>query len=953
MRKLAAFLVLVLFLTPVLTWAQDDAPMLAMNLWMHPGSVDDIDTDASGTYLLTVSDDKTARLWDAQTGDLYEIYRVPIQKGNEGMLYSCALNPDASLMAVGGWTNDLESDYNTIYIIDVNTGEMVHRIKDLPNVISNLDFSVDGSYLVATFGGTNNPKVFTSTTWEVYAELNISDDESVKVREAIFDNYNRIACCSYDGYVYLFDASFDLIAENGSLSGQKPYSLSFTGDGTKLAVGFADAIQMQVLDGVSLELLYEPDISDIEESERMGFVAFSNDGSYLYTAGRKDQYFEDTEESWHLIRQYSNGGQGGIYDIPAAGNTFMKLLPLPNTHIAYISSEPDIGAFTPDAELVFYNSTQAYSTAVYDRSVFRVNQDASQIGFKAVGKEPFTFDVNNRIFTEAQSEHNSFVDAAGGTTVTDWKNEDFPQINNIEVPGFSDGETSRSVDISSDGSRIVFGTGWNLYCYNENAEQLWQIDAPNSVWCIGISDNDKVLVTANDDGTFNWYNIEDGSKLLSLFVSTDGKSWILWTESGYYDAAPGTENMIGWHVNNGFDQSPFFYAASQFRDIYYRPDVIDNILVTLNEDEAKRLADQKSERVVVAQENIAQMLPPTISILSPANSFETDQTQLKVQYKALSPNNEKITKIRVLIDGRPVEKQFRSAEEGLLEKTGTRTVIIPKKDCKISIMAQNQYGWSEPASVTIKYTGLKETDLVKPALYILSIGVSDYKENSLKLNYAAKDATDFADFMETQQGIMYRSVDIKRLTDELATKQEITKGLIWLEQKCAESKNNIAMIFLAGHGQNDRGAFYFLPYETDKSINLRLTAIDSYEFVKTVSNINGKVVMFLDACHSGNVMGHVEFANKLGDPANGSVVFSSSSGKQLSQENEEWGNGAFTRALIEGLKGKADPYNDKVITNKSLDSYVSSRVAKLTNNGQTPTTVTPPNMPQFTIIEIE
>lgn len=34
---------------------------------------------------------------------------------------------------------------------------------------------------------------------------------------------------------------------------------------------------------------------------------------------------------------------------------------------------------------------------------------------------------------------------------------------------------------------------------------------------------------------------------------------------------------------------------------------------------------------------------------------------------------------------------------------------------------------------------------------------------------------------------------------------------------------------------------------------------------------------------------------------NGAVVFTSSTGRQYSLENEDWGNGAFTKALVEGL----------------------------------------------------
>ena len=62
--------------------------------------------------------------------------------------------------------------------------------------------------------------------------------------------------------------------------------------------------------------------------------------------------------------------------------------------------------------------------------------------------------------------------------------------------------------------------------------------------------------------------------------------------------------------------------------------------------------------------------------------------------------------------------------------------------------------------------------------------------------------------------------------------------------------------------------------------------------------------------------------NELASAENGAVVFSSSTGRQYSQENPEWGNGAFTKGLVEGLSGKADYKGTGRITVNMLDLYV-------------------------------
>ena len=76
------------------------------------------------------------------------------------------------------------------------------------------------------------------------------------------------------------------------------------------------------------------------------------------------------------------------------------------------------------------------------------------------------------------------------------------------------------------------------------------------------------------------------------------------------------------------------------------------------------------------------------------------------------------------------------------------------------------------------------------------------------------------------------------------------------------------------------------------------------------------------------------------DEEKGVIIFASSTGRELSQEDPEWGNGAFTKALIEGINGKADKDNNGFIRPTYLSAYVNDRVRELTNNEQRPVTFT-------------
>ena len=89
--------------------------------------------------------------------------------------------------------------------------------------------------------------------------------------------------------------------------------------------------------------------------------------------------------------------------------------------------------------------------------------------------------------------------------------------------------------------------------------------------------------------------------------------------------------------------------------------------------------------------------------------------------------------------------------------------------------------------------------------------------------------------------------------------------------------------------------------------------------------------------------------NDLISAENGVVVFSASTGREVAQERREWGNGAFTKALLEGLAGKADPRHSGRITHKMLDVYVADRVKELTRGEQHPVTQAPGGVPDFPI----
>ncbi len=242
---------------------------------------------------------------------------------------------------------------------------------------------------------------------------------------------------------------------------------------------------------------------------------------------------------------------------------------------------------------------------------------------------------------------------------------------------------------------------------------------------------------------------------------------------------------------------------------------------------------------------------------------------------------------------------------------------------------------------------------------MLSIGVSRYPQATFALNFAAKDAQDVTTVLRRQQGRLYREVEVKLITDAEATRDAVLDGLEWLQRQT--TNRDVAALFIAGHGVNDaNGNYYFLPVNFNQE-RLKSTGVAFTEFKNTLAALLGKTLLFLDTCHAGNVLGGTRrtalditgVINELTSAESGVVVFAASAGQQYSLENEKWGNGAFTKALVEGLGGKADYTKTGRITITSLDLYIAERVKELTQGQQKPVTAKPVAIGDFPLALVQ
>jgi hypothetical protein len=337
---------------------------------------------------------------------------------------------------------------------------------------------------------------------------------------------------------------------------------------------------------------------------------------------------------------------------------------------------------------------------------------------------------------------------------------------------------------------------------------------------------------------------------------------------------------------------------------------------------AKAQASAALARATPARTQVAETLPPIIELQSD-RSLESNEGQVTVRYAVRTPADAPVKEVKVRVNGK-LERNIktrstRSADGPIFEAI----VPVPPKDSDILLIAENRNAKSDPVTISVHRpvapSGKQPYVERYDTLYILVVAVNKYAgQNALQL--PVKDANDFRRQMT-------------RIAN--APGKQRLYGLKWLGDNVKE--RDAGVIFLAGHGMSQDNSYYYVPYRAS-DIGKKENWVPGNEIVNTLQNLPGRAMFFLDTCHSGALANQAKVAGTVNqvDEERGVIVFASATAKELAQETDEWKNGAFTKALIEGLRGEAEDPRDKFIYPTTLKRYVTRRVRDLTDNQQRP-----------------
>ena len=910
---------------PPVTTASE--PILKIETGFHAAIVNKISLTRKG-QLISVSDDKTARLWTSIT-EPSKALRVPIGQQNEGALYAVAASPTKDIAVVGGSTGISWDNAGTVYSIDLNTGEIIGRLPGILGSIHALSYSKDGKYLA--IGTSTGLLRVVDLVAKTLATQNNDCSDTVTTIEYLPDNKFITACL--DGSIRMYDEHFHLIAAYKLASKRRPWRIAISPDQTQAAIGSLDAHEIEVL---SLKDLTTTNKFSPHQKNSGVFSSVAWSGDTLFGAGTYgDSSGAKFIHTWNL----RSGKQS---DIAVAKDSITDLLPIANNELAFATAEALVGKVVLSSQEIAAQPRLIpdYRDAYLGKFALSKDGTVLEIGKAQGGKQPIRFSFLERTLIENPEPEKGLFEPIIPTTVKNWRNSMQPLLKGKPIK-LDTNEYSRSIASSEDGTLILLGADYSLRLFKQG-ESLWSIPLQSPAWAVNLTRDGRYVVAALGDGTVHWFNISDATEAMALFIMADNR-WIAWTPDGYFDHSnelaqltqknvlsrglrPVVQSQalaskfVGYHINRGHASTPTFILSDQIQRNFYRPDLVSQKFYS-----ASLLPDEINREDAKAV--ISKYVPPVLKSLAwcddkqcndvnlaENNTINVKVPEIKLRYE-FTDQGSGIGDIVLKRSGATVatrglrvsnssDKPYLDEQKIFLE-TGDNPISLSAFDVKKSLQS------NEKINLIFHYDAVPES---KPSLYVLSIGINKYQNTSINtLVNAVNDAEGINSLLQGQHN-RFKEVIPKLLTDGQATRKNIEDNLNLIASTA--KPNDVVVIFIAGHGVVINGHYFFLPYELKTTVNneIQANALSDVTLSELISNFStSRVAILIDSCYAGALASSdmvmrrnqdVTWTGALGQ-STGRFVLAGSANDQEALDGKE-GHGVFTAVLLDALNGKAD-----------------------------------------------
>ena len=939
-----------------------DGPLPMLNTGGHMARIKSIAFTPDGRQLVSASDDKTIRVWDLASGKTVRTIRGESAPGDAGKVSAMALSPDGKWLAAGGPTSD-----NEIRLYEFASGKLVALLKGHANVVERLAFSPDGRHLISgsddktaiiwdtgsLSGAGTGIRAGTRGTepkllhWleghkaEIYAVgfspdgsravtgsldhdlllWRVADGKEIarmtghgdKVSSLAVALNGTIASGDATGEIRLWDGRdgrfLRILARQGTVVG----SLSFSPDGKLLLSGVGTVpTNCHVYDIASGKEI----VTYTGHDNIVLATAFSPDGRWVATGGGNNKEIHLWDPHTGKLRLGPGGksfrlvGQGhGVF---AAG-------------------------FSADGRRIAWGNTPDY-----ERPLSPLQQALTlPLAEGALGAPVALGEAEAGAFRRAQASFGGFSLSCrkGGAYGLDDAILDILKDGRA-VASIARSSTSGyrhlSYSFASDGETVLSGGGNGAFtAYDRAGNKRGDfVGHEGDVWAVAPSPDGRFLVSGADDQTVRLWNLKTRELLVTLFRGLDGE-WVMWTPQGYYAASgPGSE-LIGWQINHGPDHEAEYVTAAQLRKKLNRPDIVARAIQLASAEQAVKEAYGTNFKL---SDLLAKPVPRLRIDLPMQNAALRGGSALLDIALEATPAPVKL--IRIQVNGRQIAEHQPEEGGGFAPGKLTFPVPLAKGRNTIRVVAVNETGETS-AEVVVTQDGEGALDK-RGTLYILAIGVDKYPNlgmacreldgvtpKACDLNVAGADAKAFAKTMAERLGPLHESVVSRVLVNgagaaDTPTAANVLDALGVLRQS---QPNDTILLFVSGHGLNEGQSYRFLATDAAFSgASLRnSTVVPWVNFQETIEAANGRRILFLDTCHSGN-----SYNQRLSNDSYAAniVVYSAARWDQEALERGDLGHGLFTYAVVEGVNGAAKNSAGEVKT-ESLRDFLGKRVPEM------------------------
>ena len=341
-------------------------------------------------------------------------------------------------------------------------------------------------------------------------------------------------------------------------------------------------------------------------------------------------------------------------------------------------------------------------------------------------------------------------------------------------------------------------------------------------------------------------------------------------------------------------------------------------------------------------------LPPMVEIIQ-GPSGQVGQAAQDIRVR-MTDRGGGVADVRVFING----KRADSGRALVLDTTSNLgsfersfPIELAPGDNVIEAEAYNVIGNVRSARARVTVT-LNAQQPALPSLFVVGHTLDDYGDPGLKLGFADADGDALIARLRAAAGPVFANVDVTQLKDSAATPAALEAALKELAGKARP--DDVVVFFAAGHGlmvkcdTDEKPHYYLVGYgaHATKDAVCATSSSDTHlaELLRSVPA--QKKVVLLDTCQSGAAATTGVLAEMLaeGDQiddeaqrfgrSEGVGILAAAQPRESAVEIPELGHGAFTWALLRGLRGEARLGAGKQIMVQSLIAVTSQLLGDVT-----------------------